>query len=166
MNKWMVVVGAILIQLCLGAIYAWSAFTQALTTPLAKGGAFGFTATQSQVIFSVGLATFAIVMVLAGRWQAKVGPRLVAFLGGLLLGTGYIAASFVGQTFWAQLITIGIIGGAGIGLAYVCPITVGIQWFPERKGMITGLAVAGFGFGASDRLVARRPRRRGSPSAR
>jgi len=148
MNKWMVVVGAILIQLCLGAIYAWSAFTQALTTPLAKGGAFGFTATQSQVIFSVGLATFAIVMVLAGRWQAKVGPRLVAFLGGLLLGAGYIAASFVGQTFWAQLITIGIIGGAGIGLAYVCPITVGIQWFPERKGMITGLAVAGFGFGA------------------
>ncbi|MGE5235199.1 MAG: OFA family MFS transporter [Acidobacteriota bacterium] len=145
MQRGLVVVGALLIQLCLGAIYAWSAFTGALT---AKGGQFAFTATESQAIFSVGLAVFAIVMVLAGRWQAKVGPRLVAFLGGVLLGLGYIAASFVGQTFMGQLVTIGIIGGAGIGLAYVCPITVGIQWFPEKKGMITGIAVAGFGFGA------------------
>ena len=148
MNKWLVVLGAVLIQLCLGAIYAWSAFTQALTTPLAKGGVFGFTATQSQTIFSVELAVFAVVMVLAGRWQAKVGPRLVAFLGGILVGLGYILASFVGQTFSGQLITIGVIAGAGIGLAYVCPITVGIQWFPKQKGMITGVAVAGFGFGA------------------
>ena len=148
MQRWLVVVGALLIQLCLGAIYAWSAFTQALTAPLDKGGVFGFTATQSQAIFSVGLATFAVVMVLAGRWQAKVGPRMVAFLGGVLLGAGYISASFVGQTFWGQLITIGLIGGAGIGLAYVCPIAVGIRWFPDKKGLITGIAVAGFGFGA------------------
>ena len=148
MQRCGVVVGALLIQLCLGAIYAWSAFTQALTTPLDKGGAFGFSATQSQVIFSVGLATFAVVMVLAGRWQAKVGPRTVAVLGGVLLGAGYIAASFVGQTFAGQLVTIGLIGGAGIGLAYVCPIAVGIRWFPDRKGLITGVAVAGFGFGA------------------
>jgi OFA family oxalate/formate antiporter-like MFS transporter len=148
MNKWLVVLGAVLIQLCLGAIYAWSAFTADLTRAIAKGGQFGFTATQSQAIFSVGLAVFAVVMVLAGRWQAKVGPRLVAFLGGILLGVGYIAASFVGQSFMAQLITIGVIGGAGIGLAYVCPIAVGIRWFPDKKGLITGIAVAGFGFGA------------------
>jgi MFS transporter, OFA family, oxalate/formate antiporter len=148
MQRWGVVVGALLIQLCLGAIYAWSAFTGALTMPLAKGGVFGFTATQSQAIFSVGLAVFAVVMVLAGRWQAKVGPRLVAVLGGILLGIGYILASFIGQTFMGQLISIGIIGGAGIGLAYVCPIAVGIRWFPDKKGMITGIAVAGFGFGA------------------
>lgn len=148
MKRYGVVVGAILIQLCLGAIYAWSAFTGALTKPIANGGLFGFTATQSQVIFSVGLATFAVVMVLAGRWQAKVGPRTVAFLGGILLGLGYLLASFVGQTFWGQLACIGIIGGAGIGLAYVCPIAVGIRWFPDKKGLITGIAVAGFGFGA------------------
>jgi OFA family oxalate/formate antiporter-like MFS transporter len=148
MQRWGVVVGALLIQLCLGAIYAWSAFTGALTMPLAKGGIFGFTATQSQAIFSVGLAVFAVVMVLAGRWQAKVGPRMVAVLGGVLLGFGYILASFIGQTFTGQLISIGIIGGAGIGLAYVCPIAVGIRWFPDKKGMITGIAVAGFGFGA------------------
>jgi OFA family oxalate/formate antiporter-like MFS transporter len=145
MQRGLVVVGALLIQLCLGAIYAWSAFTGALT---AKGGPFGFTATQSQAVFSVGLAVFAIVMVLAGRWQAKVGPRIVALLGGVLLGLGYICASFMGQTFMGQLIWIGIVGGAGIGLAYVCPIAVGIRWFPDKKGLITGLAVAGFGFGA------------------
>ena len=148
MQRAMVVVGALLIQLCLGAIYAWSAFTQALTMPLAKGGQFGFTATQSQAIFSVGLVVFAVVMVLAGKWLAKSAPRTVALTGGIVLGLGYIGASFVGQSFMGQLITIGILGGAGIGLAYVVPIAVGIQWFPDKKGMITGIAVAGFGFGA------------------
>jgi len=148
MNRWFVVLGALVIQLCLGAIYAWSAFTADLTKALDKGGQFGFTAAQSQWIFSVGLATFAVVMVLAGKWQAKVGPRMVAALGGILLGAGYIAASFFGQGFWGMLVCIGVIGGAGIGLAYVCPIAVGIRWFPKNKGLITGIAVAGFGFGA------------------
>ena len=146
MNRWLVVVGAILIQLCLGAIYAWSVFTPALT---AEGGEYGFTATETQWVFSVGLATFAVVMVIAGRMQAKVGPRPIAALGGIVLGIGYIAGGFLGETFLMQLICIGIIGGAGIGLAYVVPIAVCVKWFPDKKGMITGLAVAGFGFGAT-----------------
>ena len=146
-NRWMVVVGALVIQLCLGAIYAWSVFTPKLKAAVADGG-FGFTATQTQVVFSVGLATFAVVMVLAGRWQAKIGPRLVALTGGILLGIGYILAKFLGGAFIGQVICIGLIGGAGIGLAYVCPIAVGMKWFPDKKGMISGLAVAGFGFGA------------------
>jgi len=148
MNRWFVVLGALLIQFCLGAIYAWSAFTKALSLPLDKGGEFGFTATQTQIIFSVGLAVFAVVMVFAGKLQAKIGPRPVAIAGGILLGIGYLGASFLGQTFAMQLVFIGIIAGAGIGLAYVCPIAVGIRWFPDKKGFITGLAVAGFGFGA------------------
>ncbi len=142
-NRWLVLLGAIPIQLCLGAIYAWSVFTPAL-----KAAPFNFSATQTQVVFSVGLATFAIVMVLAGKWQAKSGPRLVAFTGGLILGMGYILAKFMGGSFWGQIVCIGFIGGAGIGLAYVCPIAVGIKWFPDKKGFITGMAVAGFGFGA------------------
>ncbi len=148
MNRWIVVVGAILIQLCLGAIYAWSAFTGKLALPVAEGG-YEFTATQTQWIFSVGLATFAIVMVAAGRMQAKVGPRPIAMLGGIVLGLGYILGGFLGKTFIMQLVCIGIIGGAGIGLAYVVPIAVCVKWFPDKKGMITGLAVAGFGFGAT-----------------
>lgn len=148
MNRWVVVAGAILIQLCLGAIYAWSAFTSDLSRAVAEGG-YGFTVAQTQWIFSVGLATFAVVMVWAGRQQAKLGPRPIAMAGGVVLGLGYILGGFLGNTFAGQLICIGVIGGAGIGLGYVVPIAVGVKWFPDKKGMITGLAVAGFGFGAT-----------------
>ncbi|MGC9394226.1 MAG: L-lactate MFS transporter [Anaerolineae bacterium] len=144
-DRRLVIVGALLIQLCLGAIYAWSVFTPYLTDP---DGPFGFSSTQTQIIFSVSLATFAVVMVLAGRWQAKAGPRIVALTGGAVLGAGYLLAGFLGQSFIAQVIFIGLVGGAGIGLAYVCPIAVGVKWYPDKKGLITGLGVAGFGFGA------------------
>jgi len=145
LDRRLVVVGALLIQLCLGAIYAWSVFTPYLTDP---EGPFGFSSTQTQIIFSVSLATFAVVMVLAGRWQAHAGPRIVALTGGAVLGAGYILAGLFGQSFVAQVLFIGVIGGAGIGLAYVCPIAVGVKWYPDKKGLITGLGVAGFGFGA------------------
>ena len=145
-NRWLVVVGAILIQLALGALYAWSVFTRLLTDP---EGVYRFTATQTAWVFSAGLATFALVMVLAGRWQAKTGPRLMTIMGGLLLGLGFVLGGFLGSTFWAQFFFIGIVAGAGIGLAYVVPIAVGVKWFPDKKGTITGLAVAGFGFGAT-----------------
>ncbi len=149
LNRWLVVGGAILIQLCLGAIYAWSVFTKKITLPVEEGGLYGFSAAQAAWVFSAGLASFAGVMLFAGRWQARIGPRLVAVTGGLVLGAGYILGGFLGDTFWGQLICIGIIGGAGIGLAYVVPIAVGVKWFPDKKGLITGLAVAGFGFGAT-----------------
>ena len=144
MNRWLVVVGGILIQLCLGAIYAWSAFTKKLTE-----APFDFTKLQTQIVFCVGLASFAVVMALiAGRWQKKVGPRIVAMAGGIVLGLGYLFAGFSGANFAGILIGVGVLGGAGIGLAYVCPIAALVKWFPDKKGMITGLAVAGFGFGA------------------
>ena len=141
-NRWFVVLGAILIQLCLGAIYAWSVFTPKLVEA-------GWTKTQTQWVFSAGLALFAIVMVIAGRLMPKWGPRKLAFAGGIVLGLGYLLAGLFGGTnFWLILFFIGIIGGSGIGLAYVVPIAVGMRWFPDKKGLITGLAVAGFGFGA------------------
>ena len=148
MNRWTVVVGAIMIQLALGAIYAWSAFTTPLQGTATTPSQFNFSKTETQAIFSAGLATFAIVMILAGRLQQKIAPRNVAVLGGLLLGAGYILAGFTGASFIGKLLTIGIVGGAGIGFAYVVPIAVGVRWFPDKKGLLSGLAVAGFGFGA------------------
>ena len=110
MNRWLVVVGGVLIQVCLGAIYAWSVFTPSLS-------AAGWTAAQTQFVFSAGLASFAIVMVAAGYYlMPKLGPRLLVELGGLTLGIGYILAGLVGGTHVVGLILfIGIIGGAGIG---------------------------------------------------
>lgn len=146
LSRWLVVVGAVLIQLALGAIYAWSVFTARLTD---AAGAYAFTASETAWVFSSGLATFAIVMVVAGRWLPRIGPRRLAVAGGLLLGAGYVLGGLFGGSFWIQLLCIGIVGGAGIGLAYVVPIAVCVKWFPDKKGLITGLAVAGFGFGAT-----------------
>lgn len=141
-NRWFIVLGAIMIQLSLGAIYAWSVFTPELSK-------VGWSKLDTQLVFAVGLATFAIAMVFAGRQLNRWGPRRLAIIGGLTLGAGYILAGLSGGTsFWAVFIGVGLIGGAGIGLGYVVPIAVGMRWFPDHKGMITGLAVAGFGFGA------------------
>lgn len=142
MNRWLVVVGAILIQLALGAIYAWSVFTPDLANA-------GWSKMETQVVFSVGLAAFALFMVFAGKRLNAWGPQKLAFLGGIVLGLGYaLAGLFGGTNFWSLVLFIGLLGGAGIGFAYVVPIAVGMRWFPDKKGMITGLAVAGFGFGA------------------
>lgn len=136
------VIGAILIQLALGAIYAWSVFTPSLV-------AEGWSKENTQWVFAIGLASFAISMVFAGKKIKTWGPQKLTWAGGIILGLGYILAGLIGGAgFWKLLILIGLVGGAGIGFAYVVPIAVGMKWFPDKKGMITGLAVAGFGFGA------------------
>ncbi len=141
-NRGFVVLGAILIQLALGAIYAWSVFTPHLKIA-------GWSSENTQWVFATGLASFALIMVFAGKKLKTWGPRTLAWLGGIILGAGYILAGIFGEAnFNVLLVMIGLIGGAGIGFAYVVPIAVGMRWFPDKKGMITGLAVAGFGFGA------------------
>jgi len=141
-NRWIIVLGALIVQLCLGAIYSWSIFVE----PLKK--TFAYTTTQTQIIFSVGLASFALVMVLAGKWQDSKGPRIVATAGGIVLGLGYILARYTNGDFLLLTLAVGFIGGAGIGLGYVCPIAACVKWFPDKRGLVSGLAVAGFGAGA------------------
>ena len=141
-GRWRVAAGALFIQICLGAIYAWSVFTPHLRDA-------GWSKVETQIVFSVALASFAVVMVLAGGWLESWGPRRLAMSGGAVLGAGYAIASIGGGTnFAAVLVGVGLVGGTGIGLGYVVPIAVGMRWFPDHKGMITGVAVAGFGFGA------------------
>ena len=137
-----VIGGALLIQLSLGAIYAWSVFAKPLQ------GA-GWSTSETQWPFTVGLVSFALVMVYAGRKLHQFGPRKLTAAGGIMLGAGYLLAGATGgESFWPVLIGVGLLGGAGIGLGYVVPIAVGMQWFPDKKGLITGIAVAGFGLGA------------------
>ncbi len=141
-NRWTVVLGALVVQLCLGAIYSWSVFVKPLKD------VFHYTTTETQVIFSVALATFALVMIFAGRWQDRAGPRKVATLGGILFGAGYIIASYTGGAFIPMVLAVGVVGGAGLGFGYVCPIASCVKWFPDKRGLITGIAVAGFGAGS------------------
>lgn len=149
MNRWWVVPGAVLVQLCFGAAYSWSVYT-----PYLKGiqfdnvTAFSFTATQTQIIFSFNTFISVFGMIIGGRLQDRFGPGKIAALGGILLGVGYIFAGTFGRGFLGQFLGIGIIGALGMGAGYVCPIAAGIKWFPDKKGLITGLSVAGFGFGA------------------
>jgi OFA family oxalate/formate antiporter-like MFS transporter len=154
-NRYLVIVGAIIVQLCLGTIYAWSEFQNTLKLSIADGGLYGWPSLYTQLPFAAGLASFAFFMIFAGRWQDKVGPRKVATVGGILLGAGYLLASLVDTLALAEfmgtiylIITYGIIGGAGIGFAYVCPIAALVKWFPDKKGSVAGVAVAGFGGGA------------------
>ena len=140
-NRWLVVLGGLLIQLSLGSIYAYSTFAKPI------GAQFTTTPITLQLPFVVGLATFAIVMVVAGRLQDKKGPKIVALIGGIILGIGTLASSQA-KDIWQLTITYGVIAGAGIGLGYVCPIAALVKWFPDKKGLISGVAVAAFGAGS------------------
>jgi OFA family oxalate/formate antiporter-like MFS transporter len=144
MNRWTVIAGALIVQVILGTVYAFSVFVRPLEAE------FGWDRATTQWAFSFALATFALVMIPAGRLQDRIGPRKVATIGGILLGASFLlGALLIGPTRpWALYVTYGIIGGAGIGFGYVCPIAASVKWFPDKKGLITGLAVAGFGAGA------------------
>lgn len=141
-KRYLVLAVSISILLCIGGIYAWSVFVPPLRAD------YGLSASQAQLIFGATIASFTISMILAGRWQERAGPRPVAALGGLLFGGGYLLGSLSRGGFLPLLLGLGIIAGIGVGFVYVCPLTTCLRWFPERKGLVTGLTVAGFGLGA------------------
>jgi len=140
-NRWIVVIGAILIQLALGSIYSWGTLTIFVSPYLDE------VREVTVYIFGVGLLSFAVTMIFAGKLQQKVGPKKTALLGGILIGIGVLLSSLM-TTFIGLLITYGIIFGAGIGFGYVSPIASASKWFPDKKGFINGIAVAGFGAGS------------------
>jgi len=132
----------ILMNLCMGNLYAWSVFR----IPLQK--AYGWSAFDATVPFALSIAFFSVGLIFAGRWQDKVGPRTVAMVGGVLVGAGFILSGIIGSTLTGLYIAFGVIGGLGLGAAYVTPLAVTIKWWPDRRGLMTGLVVMGFGAGA------------------
>lgn len=148
MNRWWVVLGALVIQVSLGAVYIWSVFQ----TPL-KSFFKDWTETQVTLPAQIVLAAFALAVIFGGRLQDRFGPRIIATVGGVILGCGLVLARFT-ENFSSSaaltwlIATFSVLGGVGIGAAYVCPIATCVKWFPDKRGLITGLAVAGFGAGA------------------
>ena len=140
-SRWLVVLGAVLVQICLGSIYTWSLFNQPLIDK------FGWEQSAIVLTFSITVAMFAFSTIFAGKLQNKIGPKKVAILGGLLLGIGLILSSKA-TSLIELYIYYGVIGGTGVGTAYVAPLTTCIKWFPEKRGLITGIAVSSFGLGS------------------
>lgn len=140
-NRWPVVIGAVLVQLALGGVYAWSVFTPVLLTA-------GWSKVQTQMVFSAASACIAISMLFAGPLIRKIGPRKLIATGGLVLSLAYLTAGLSGTTdFLPIFLLLGVVAGSGIGLAYIVPLVVAMRWFPDCKGLITGVVVAGFGMG-------------------
>ena len=130
-----------MINLCLGAGYAWSVFQG----PLVE--LFGFSAAKATLAFSISFGMGPVGMILFGPILDKRGPRLITFLGGLLFGLGFIMTSFMKSLGWLYL-SYGLISGLGIGMAYGATIATTVTLFPDKRGLASGLNAAGFGSGA------------------
>ena len=141
-NRWRFVAAAVVMQLCLGVLYSWAVFRG----PLEE--LHGWSKSLSIAPYRYSLLFFTIAMVVAGFWQDTKGPRLVGSVGGFLLGAGCLLASQIGDTPEGLIFSYGVLGGLGVGFAYVTPIATCIKWFPDKRGMIVGLAVMGFGAGS------------------
>jgi MFS family permease len=143
---WLVTAAGLGLNLALGILYAWSMFSKQLTEAPTAGG-FGWTRTMATLPYTIAIAFFAMVMVPAGRLQDKLGPRLVATAGAVLCGLGLVVASFGrADLVWPVIAGFGILAGTGIGLGYAAATPAAVKWFgPEKKGLITGIVVAGFG---------------------
>ena len=142
MNRWRVVVGGVSMNLALGSLYAWSVFV----LPLEKE--FGWTRAQTSWVYTIAVVTFASTFVLAGRIQDARGPRLCASIGAVLVSLGFFLASFT-TSLWFLYIVFGVLVGAGNGFGYATPMPVASKWFPDKRGLVVGLMVGGYGAGSA-----------------
>lgn len=139
-NRWWVVIGAILVQLCIGGVYTWSLFNQ----PLAD--AYGWESNSVYLAYSIVIFIFAFTTIISGRLQDKFGPRKIATIGIVLYSAGLMLTS-TAESLWQLYLYYSLIAGVGIGFVYVCPLSTCVKWFPDKKGFITGIAVGAFGLG-------------------
>jgi OFA family oxalate/formate antiporter-like MFS transporter len=140
-NRWIIAIAGVFLQIALGAVYAWSVFR----VPLTKQ--FRWSISEVTLTFTISIFVLGFAAFFGGLWLNRKGPRVVALTGGALYGLGVFLASFSHSLTWLYL-SYGVIGGIGLGLGYIVPVAVLVKWFPDRRGLITGIAVGGFGAGA------------------
>jgi len=140
-NRWLIAIAGVFLQIALGAVYAWSVFR----VPLSKQ--FGWSISEVTLTFTISIFVLGFAAFFGGLWLNRKGPRIVALTGGALYGLGVFLASFSHSLSWLYL-SYGLIGGIGLGLGYIVPVAVLVKWFPDKRGLITGIAVGGFGAGA------------------
>ena len=142
LNRWWRVIGALLMNLSLGSLYAWSIFV----APLEKE--FKWDRAQTSWTFTIAVFVFGMSFVIAGRLQDKLGPFRISIIGAIFLSLGLVLASFTTSLLWIY-VTLGVIMGFGNGFGYATPIPVLSKWFPDKRGLAVGLAVAGYGAGSA-----------------
>jgi len=144
MERWLVALGGTLLMACLGTVYAWSVFTQPLEA------AFGWSSAETTLAFSIAILFLGVGAVAGGRLQDRTGPRPVALAGALLWAAGNLLAGLGTARLGAPwlYLSYGIVGGLGLGLGYVTPVAAVTKWFPDRRGVGSGVVVMGFGLGA------------------
>lgn len=145
-NRWLLVAGGLLLQFSIGAVYAWSVFAKAYQ----DAEPWQLSKVEASLPFTVTIGMIFIGSYIGGRIQDRRGPRVVALAGGVIYAIGIVLASFTrgSEDLWLLILGYGVISGFGLGVAYIVPIAMLQKWFPDKKGLITGLAVGGFGFGA------------------
>lgn len=141
-KKYVVMAAAVIMQVCLGGIYAWSAFVPSLRHQ------FGYSATETQIIFGTCVCVFSFTVMLPGRLHDRWGPRPLSVASGVLVALGYLGAWHWGGSLPMLWLSAGVVGGLGIAFGYVCPLATAVKWFPRSKGLVCGIAVAGYGGGA------------------
>ncbi len=143
-KRWLIAVAAIVMQLCLGTVYAWSVFKKPFMT------AHGWGETAIQVTFMICIGMIGIAAAFGGTLVDRKGPKFVATIGGILFGIGTLLSGLADQigSIWLLYLGFGLIAGLGNGFGYITPIATLIRWFPDKRGLVTGLAVMGFGAGA------------------
>lgn len=142
MNRWRVVVGGVSMNLALGSLYAWSVFV----VPLEQE--FGWTRAQTSLVYTIAIVCFALSFVAAGRIQDLKGPRICAAIGGVLVSAGFFLSSWT-SSLGGLYTFLGVIVGLGNGFGYATPIPVASKWFPDKRGLVVGVMVAGYGAGSA-----------------
>jgi OFA family oxalate/formate antiporter-like MFS transporter len=143
-NRWGIAVAAVIMQICLGAVYAWSVFVKPLVSTE------HWTLTQVSLCFTINVFFIGVGTVIGGLWMTRAGPRKVATVGGIIYGLGYTLSSFAAahQSLPLLYLCYGVLAGTGGGMGYICPVATIAKWFPDKRGVMTGLAVTGYGAGA------------------